>query len=90
VAEVRFEGRLCDGALRASTPYVSDPPCRRILVLFSIAETLTDGFRIARQDPRDILNPTMPQLGRFYGRIPPSILLREPTDESLHLPFDIC
>ena len=47
-------------------------------------------FRIARQDPRDVLDPTMPQLGRLDCGIPTPILLRQPPEEALHLPFDIC
>src|SRR6266852_3863419 len=61
-----------------------------ILFILQLVDALTNGFRIARQDPRDVLDPTMPQLGRLYGRIPTSVLLRQPTEEALHLPFDIC
>jgi len=71
-------------------PFFSDAPGRCIFFILQIAEALTNGLRIARQAPRDVLDPAMPQLGHLYGRIPTSILLRQPTEESLHLPFDIC
>jgi hypothetical protein len=71
-------------------PFFSDAPSRRILFLLQITEALANGFRIARQNPRDVLDPTMPQFGRLYRRIPTSILLRQPLEESLHLPFDLC
>src|SRR5262249_8805467 len=53
-------------------------------------ETLPDSFWIAGQNLSQILDPTMPQFRGFDGRIPPSVLLREPTEEALHLPFDLC
>jgi len=71
-------------------PLFSNAPSRRVLFLLQITEALTNGLRIARQDPRDVLDPTMPQLGRLDGRLPPSIFLRQPTEESLHLPFNLC
>src|SRR5712691_7428428 len=71
-------------------PLFSDAPSRRILCLLQLAEALTDGFRIARQDPRDVLDPAMPQLGRLDGCISTAILFRQPPEEPPHLPCDLC
>ena len=37
---------------------------------------------------RDVLDATMPQLGRFNGGITPSIVLSQRVEQPLHHPFD--
>jgi len=56
-----LRGRLRDGSLW-TPPLFSDAPSRRILCLLQIMEALTNGFRIARQNLRDVLDPTIPSL----------------------------
>jgi hypothetical protein len=51
---------------------------------------LTNGFGVARQDPRDVFDPAMAQLGGLNGRVPTAILFRQPPKEALHLLFDLC
>ena len=62
----------------------------RILGLLQRVETLPESFWIAGPNLGNRLAPTMPQLRGFDGRIPPSGLRRQPPEETLHLPFDLC
>jgi hypothetical protein len=61
-----------------------------LFFLLQLVETLTNGWRIARQAPGAVRDPTMPQLGRLDGRLPTSILRRQPPEKSLPLAFDLC
>src|SRR6185295_435300 len=71
-------------------PLFADATHRRVLCLLQIAAALTNGVRISPPDTRQILDPAMPQLGRFDRRIPTSIFFRQPSAEPLHLLFDLC
>src|SRR5262249_44433199 len=76
------------GRAGVSLPFLGYLPRGGIRGLLQFVEALTDGFRVARQDSGDVLNPAMPQLGGLDGRISTSIFLRQPPKESLHLPFN--
>ena len=86
--EVRCEGGLRPYALRASPPLFSEAPSRGIRFLLQLVETVPNGFRIACQEPRHVLDPAMPQLGGLDGGISPSSLLRQPPQKALHHPFE--
>src|SRR4029453_7990835 len=87
----RFASRVgCATTRGGRPPFFSDAPSRPILCRLEIAQTLTNGFGIARQHPRDVLDPTVAQLGGLDGRIPTSVLFRYPPQEALHLLFDLC
>jgi len=76
-------------ATRLSRPSRLASPCR--------ASLNRSGVALLRPPPAPRISsrvawgcPARPELGRLYGRIPTSLLLRQPPEQSLHLPFDIC
>jgi len=78
--------RLAAGAL----PLFSEAPRRRILCVLQLVEALADGLRRARPDPRDVLDPAMPQLGRLAGGLSTAILFRPPPEAPPPLPCALC
>src|SRR2546423_1525536 len=89
------EGRACSGKIpqefllfRVDRNHRTASPL--LLAFPQRGEAVAAGLRSARQAPGDVPAPAMPQLGRLNGRIPTSVLLRQPPEESLHLLFDIC
>ena len=66
-------------------PFFSDAARRGIARLFQFHPAPPYGFRVDSEQPGDILDATMAQLGRLDPRIAPPILLRQRRKQPLHL-----
>src|SRR3954449_9455824 len=69
-------------------PFLSDTSRIQVVPLDELVTPEANGLGIAPQDAGDVLDASVPQLGRFDGGISPSIALLQGVEETLHQAFD--
>src|SRR5262245_44476649 len=69
--------------------YSSDTSGVKVVLAVELRLSLTYRLGVATQDASDVLDPSIPQLGRFDRGRTPSIVLSQGVKQVLHHPFDL-